>query len=252
MPADQETSVMLRTVQFGCTLSKPEADTLNAESGRLYTDMLVCHYRISRHKGIWLRPEQGERWEDRHGGLSILHAHSRDAAQQGCSTACKTAQACQQAGLATKYPSHRKRWRTTVWKASGIRRQDGTLRLARARGLEHKVRRAVVHWAAARHAARLVIGDVRDVADGKRLHTQAQQKIGVWSHGRQRAYMTYKAEAAGSTVLLVDEAYASQTCPGPLPDGTACLHCSTPRGGAMSVLCVGLRRTAMRWVRPSA
>src|SRR5215469_3145918 len=136
MPADQETSVMLRTVQFTCSLPKTEADTLNAESGRLYTDMLVCHYRISRHKGIGLRPEQGERWEDRHGGLSILHAHSRDAAQQGCYTACKTAQACEQAGLATtKYPSHRKRWRTTVWKASGIRLQDGTLRLARTKRL---------------------------------------------------------------------------------------------------------------------
>jgi hypothetical protein len=31
---------MLRTVQFGCTLSKVQADALNAESGRLYTDML--------------------------------------------------------------------------------------------------------------------------------------------------------------------------------------------------------------------
>ena len=59
---------MLRTVQCACTLSKDEADALNAESGRLYTDMLVCHYRIYRHKGVWLRPELGERWQDAHGG----------------------------------------------------------------------------------------------------------------------------------------------------------------------------------------
>src|SRR5262249_38896941 len=61
-------------------------------------------------------------------------AYSRDAAQHGFYTACKLAKACQAAGLDTRYPDHRKRWRTTVWKASGIRRQDGALRLARARG----------------------------------------------------------------------------------------------------------------------
>jgi hypothetical protein len=126
---------MLRTVQFVCTLPKDEADALNAESGRLYTDLLDRQYRIYRRQGIWLRPEQGERWEDRHGGPTTLHAHSRDAAQQGFYTACKTAKACKAAGLDTKYPYHRKLWRTTIWKTSGIRLQDGALRLARARGL---------------------------------------------------------------------------------------------------------------------
>jgi hypothetical protein len=126
---------MLRTVQFGCTLSKDDADALNAESGRVSTDTLVCHYRIYCHTGVWLRPEQGERWEDQHGGPTTLHAHSRDAAQQGFYHACTIAKACQAAGLDTKYPYHRKHWRTTVWKASGIRLQDGRLRLARARRL---------------------------------------------------------------------------------------------------------------------
>jgi hypothetical protein len=126
---------MLRTVQCAWSLPTAEADALTAESGRLYTDTLVCHYRISRRTGVWLRPEQGERWEDCHGGPTTLQTHSRDAAQQGFSTACTTARACQQSGLDTTYPYHRKRWRTTVWKASGIRLQDGTLRLARALGL---------------------------------------------------------------------------------------------------------------------
>jgi putative transposase len=93
----------------------------------------------------------------------------------------------------------------------------------RARDMEHKVSRAVVTWAKERQVTTLVIGDVRDVANGKRLNTKSQQKIGVWSHGRQRAYMTYKAEAAGIAVTLCAEAYTSQTCPGTLPDGTACL-----------------------------
>jgi hypothetical protein len=126
---------MLRTVQFTCTLSKDEADALHAESGRRYSDMLACHYRRCRRQCVWLRPELGERWEDRHGGPPTLHAHRRAAAQQGFYTACKIAQACQQAGLDTNYPYHRTRWRTTVWKASGIRLQDGALCLARARGL---------------------------------------------------------------------------------------------------------------------
>ena len=95
---------MLRTAQCTCTLPTDKADALNAESGRLYTDMLVCQSRISRRMGVWLPPEQGQRWQDAHGGATMLHAHSRDAAQQGFSTACTTARACQQAGLDTKYP----------------------------------------------------------------------------------------------------------------------------------------------------
>lgn len=351
---------MIRTVMVACSLSKANADTLNAESGRIYTDMLVSHYRLYRKQGIWLKGENGERWEDMHGGPTSLQAHSRDAAQQGFYTACKTAKACKALGLETKYPYKRKRWRTTIWKSSGIRVKEGTLLLARARGLpavpvalpshllplpasafhearlvwdraarhytwhlviedgllsepsppgdqtaaidlgeihpaavtdgkatiiitcralranaqytakrlselrakqdrkhtnsrswkrlqrrkvrflakqkrrardmEHKVSRAVVAWAKERQVKTLVIGDVRDVADGKHLAAKSQQKVGLWSHGRQRTYITYKAEAAGMTVTLCPEAYTSQTCPGTLPDGTACMQCYKPKG----------------------
>ena len=100
----------------------------------------------------------------------------------------------------------------------------------RARDMEHKISRAVVNWAKERQVSTLVIGDVRDVADGKRLNTKSQQKIGLWSHGRQRAYITYKAAAAGIAVTLVEEASTSQTCPGTLPDGTGCLQCYKPKG----------------------
>jgi hypothetical protein len=95
---------MLRTVRFACTIPKAEADALNAESGRIYTDMLVRHYRVYRKQGLWLAPPSGEHLEDALGSPTTLHAHCRDAAQPGFNKACKTAKACQQAGLATKYP----------------------------------------------------------------------------------------------------------------------------------------------------
>jgi hypothetical protein len=91
-----------------------------------------------------------------------------------------------------------------------------------------------------------VIGDVRDVADGKRLNTKSQQKIGLWSHGRQRSYIAYKAAAAGIAVTLVEEAYTSQTCPGTLPDGTGCLQCYKPKGRVYRCPACGFD-SASRW-----
>ncbi len=352
---------MLRTVQFACTLPKAEADALNAESGRVYTDILVQHYRRYRKQGIWLSPKSGERLEDALGGPTTLHAHSRDAAQQGFYKACKTAKACRDLGLEVNYPHKRKRFRTTIWKRTGIRKQAGMLLLARARGLppllvalpvhlsdlpvsaflearlvwdraarhhtwhlviedgraaeparggrivavdlgeihpaaltdgketviitcralranqqytakrlsqirskqtrkmkdsrrwqrlqrrtarflakqrrrardlEHKSSRVVVQFARERGAATLVIGDVRDVADGKHLQAKSQQKIGLWSHGRQRQYLTYKAEAVGIAVLLIDESYSSQTCP-------RCMQRYKPKGRIYRCLACG-------------
>jgi putative transposase len=84
----------------------------------------------------------------------------------------------------------------------------------RTRDIEHKVSRTVVDHAVAHQAGTLAIGDVRDVADGKRMHAKSQQKIGLWSHGKMREYITYKAQAAGITVELIDEHHTSKTCPG--------------------------------------
>src|SRR6516165_8932360 len=122
---------MLSTVQFPCSLPKAEADVLNAESGRIYTDMLVQHYRRYRKQGVWLSQKCGERLEDALGGPTTLHAHSRDAAQQGFYKACKTAKACRELGLQVRYPHKRKHFRTTIWKRAGIRLKDGKLLLAR-------------------------------------------------------------------------------------------------------------------------
>jgi putative transposase len=83
----------------------------------------------------------------------------------------------------------------------------------RIRDIEHKTSRAVVSFAMERQAGTLAVGDVRDVADGKRLSAKSQQKIGTWAHGRMRQYITYKAQAEGMTVVLANEHYSSQTCP---------------------------------------
>ena len=124
---------MIRTHILPCRLPRADADALNRESGRISTEVLVWHYRIYRRTRRWLSPQADERLNDSF-GPTTLHAHSRDAAQQGFAKACKTAKANR--GRGAKYPHRRKRYRTTVWKATGITREGNRLRLARAKGLE--------------------------------------------------------------------------------------------------------------------
>lgn len=323
------------------------ADALNAESGRIYSQVMVEQYRIYRKQGIWLSPKAQERLNDFYNANTqpLLHAHSIDAAQQGFAKACKTTREARKAGLLeAKYPHKRKRYRTTVWKNTGIRLKDGCLLLSLARGkqaikvelpeplkklsavsfvemrlvynqasrhyewhlvvdagltpqpvengrvaagdlgeihpitltdgeaaiviscrqlraqnqhtnsilakiqakqarhqpgsrrskrlirrkgrflakqerrkrdIEHKVSRAAVDWCVEHQVGTLALGDVRDIADGKRLNKKSQQKIANWSHRKMRSYIGYKAAAVGITVIdTVDEAYTSQTCAG--------------------------------------
>jgi putative transposase len=99
------------------------------------------------------------------------------------------------------------------------------------RDLEHKVSRAVVDWSILHQVGTLVIGDVRDVADGKRLNRKSQQKVSNWSHGQIRKYIAYKAEAEGIVVNdEVDEAYTSQTC-------VSCGRKRKPKGRIYSCEC---------------
>jgi putative transposase len=336
---------MMRVQSVPCPLAKAQADALNRESGRHYTNVLLWHYRIYRRTGHWLSEYAAKRLEDGLGGPSSLHANSRDAAQEGFYAACKVARSQQRMGLDLRSPHRRPVYRTTTWKHTGIRVHAGVLLLARARGLEpirvtlpdhlrtvpataykqvevvweragrgyhwhvtledgtepapppgsavvavdlgeshpaamtdgllavvvtgrrlraarqytqdtmqrvaemqskqsgtlkgsrrwkqlqarknrflaqqhprtraieHKGSRAVVGWAQERKAGTIVIGDVRDVADGKRLAAKSQQKIALWSHGTVRQYITYKAHAAGIQVELIDEHHTSKTCP---------------------------------------
>jgi len=120
---------MIRTHIVPCQLPRADADALNRESGRIYSETLIWQYRIYRRKGIWLSPGASERLGDAM-SATTLHAHSRHAAQQAFHKACKTARANRAIG--GKYPHNRKRYRTTVWKSTGIRLRSGTLLLARA------------------------------------------------------------------------------------------------------------------------
>ena len=82
------------------------------------------------------------------------------------------------------------------------------------RDIEHKIARSVVDWAQEREIGLLAIGDVRDIADGKRLNKKSQQKIANWSHGKIRKYIGYKAAEVGIQVNdKVSEQYTTQTCP---------------------------------------
>jgi putative transposase len=333
---------MIRTYVIPCDLPTTEADALNQESGRVYTTTLVAHYRVYRKKRRWLSPYAGQKLNDflTRGDPPLLHAHSKDAAQDGFYKACKTARANR--GDGARYPHKRKMWRTTIWKSSGIRDRGNHLLLACARGLapivvrlpeqilglpsravrevrlvydrcgrryqwhlviengkqpkaapgtntvavdlgeihpavatdgvtavvfsarelrakrqytakrmaylqsrqsrcrkksrrwwrlqkvknrfrakqqrrirdmEHKISRSVVDYAVEQQAGTLAIGDVRDVADKADKGALVNQKVSTWRHGKLRAYLTYKAEAEGIVVVLVDEHYTSQTCP---------------------------------------
>ena len=332
---------MVRTHIFPCKLPKDQADSLNRESGRIYTETLVEHYRVYRHTGHWLSSGAGEKINDSRSS-TFLTAHSRDAAQQGFYKACQSAAAIRKAGLEVRYPHQHRNYRTSIWKNSSIRKREDILLLSLARGkapicvglpstlrlldpeaflemrlvwdragrcyfwhlvveahlepaeppgdrvagvdlgeihpaavtdgeeavvfsarelrslaqythkrlaeirakqscktkasrswkrlqrrksrflaqqrrrrrdLEHKVSRAIVKWGVEQRVGTLAVGDVRDAADGVALGHITNQKISNWTHGRLRQYLGYKAQAAGITVVLVDEAYTTQECP---------------------------------------
>ncbi|RYF38387.1 MAG: hypothetical protein EOO38_24845, partial [Cytophagaceae bacterium] len=107
---------MIRTHVLPCRLPREVADSLNRESGRIYTDVMVWHYRAYRHSGQWVSQYVAMKWSDwrNKAQSSLLTAHSVDAAQEGFYKACKIAKATKGAG--GHYPRKRKFYRTTVWK----------------------------------------------------------------------------------------------------------------------------------------
>ena len=115
---------MIRTTIFECKINRQLADGLNRESGRIYTQAMVEHWRIYRHSGHWLSPAGLEKlldfYDKQNGVPALIHSHSVDAAQQGFPKACKTAKACRKIGLNNRYPHKRKMFRSTMWKNTGI------------------------------------------------------------------------------------------------------------------------------------
>ncbi len=332
---------MIRTHILPCSLPRPVADALNLASGSIYTQVLVSHWRVLRHKRHWLSEKSGTRWSDSCLPVKPLHAHSIDAAQQGFYKACATTRALRNAGIPeAQFPHWRKRFRTTIWKNTAIKKSGTVLTLSNGKGhqpitltlpghladllrilevrlvydkpsrrytwhvvvengkqpapasgttvvsvdlgevhpavigdtaeatlitcrerrhqkqghnkrlaaltqaisrttkdsrrhkrlmrakarmkakharvlrdIEHKISRAIVDGAVERQAGTIVLGDVRDIADGVALSKLTNQKISGWSHGTIRAYVEYKAQAEGIRLVLQNEHYTSQTCP---------------------------------------
>jgi putative transposase len=356
---------MVRVHHFRARISGSLADSLNAESGQVYTDALVRHWRVYRRHRHWLSRKAASRLQDAEfGPPSLLHSHSLDAAREGFYNACKTARHCRKQGLDNKFPHKRKRFRSTVWKNTAIRKDGDDLLLSLARGceygpirillpshlrdlsldafrevklvfnrsgyyewhvavengkepqdppgervaavdpgeihpltltdgeetlvitarelravqqwrnkklaeiqrkqaakmkgsrawrrlqqaknkllaktrrrrrdIEHKVSRVAAEWVRERQAGTVAFGDVRDVGDGKRLHRKGQQKVSQWTHGKVRAYFTYKVGEYGIEVEMQDEAYTTRTCPG-------CRHEHKPRGRDYVCPVCGLR-----------
>ena len=125
---------MIRTHTIPCHLPRALADALNLASGAIYTGILVAHWRTLRKKDLWLSETAGTRWSDSR-ICAPLHAHSIDAAQQGFYRACAVTRALRKAGLETaKFPYHRRKFRTTIWKNTAIRRKGDVLVLSNGRG----------------------------------------------------------------------------------------------------------------------
>ena len=331
---------MIRTHIIPCELRKDAADSLNLESGRIYTQTLVTHWRVYRNNRHWLSPGGAEKLNDFLNSERSLHAHTIDAAQQGFYKACTVALALRKVGIDGKFPYHRKKFRTTIWKSTAIKRDGAMLLLSNGRGndkivvhfsdalqsclrilevrlvydkavsrydwhivaedgkqlkpppgnntvsadigevhpavvgdeeeatiitcrelrhqkqghakrlasiaeaisrkekgsgrhrrllrtrsrmngkhrrtvrdMEHKISRTIVGVAVERKAGTIVVGDVRDAADGVSLGKRANQKISGWDHGKIRSYVEYKASAEGIKTVLQGERYTSQTCP---------------------------------------
>ena len=132
---------MIRTHVLRANINRQLADSLNHESGRIYSAVMVVHWRAWRKKGVWIRNRSAEKLNDLYDSYReesrLLHAHSTDAAQQAFYKACKTIKMVKQMGnREARYPWRRKRFRTTIWKNTGIRLREGNLLLSLARGRE--------------------------------------------------------------------------------------------------------------------
>src|SRR5262249_12967158 len=104
------------------------------QSGGIYTGVLITHWRAFRKKGHWLCEGSGKRWSDFRDRVA-MHAHSIDAAQEGFYKGCTTTRALRRDGIAeARFPHHRKRFRTTIWKNTAIKRKGDVLVLSNDKG----------------------------------------------------------------------------------------------------------------------
>ena len=126
----------MRTYIIPCKLNRDVADSLNLESGRIYTQVFVSHWRAFRKKNVWLSQYGAMGLNDYYNPEKALHAYTIDAAQEGFYKAIKTARAVRKIDPSAKFPHRTKRFRTTIWKQTGIKRDGGTLTLSNGRSNE--------------------------------------------------------------------------------------------------------------------
>jgi hypothetical protein len=50
---------MIRVLSIPCQIPRDQADSLNRESGRIYTATMVWHYRIFRRTKHWFSMAEG-------------------------------------------------------------------------------------------------------------------------------------------------------------------------------------------------
>ena len=129
---------MIRTHIVPCKLPRERCDELNLNSGRIYSNIVSRHWRLLKQKSLWLSQKSLTKLSD----LRLedkdlpMHAHTIDAAQQGFFKACDTTHALRKAGISANFPWRSKKFRTTVWKNTGIRHRDDALTLSAGRGRE--------------------------------------------------------------------------------------------------------------------
>jgi len=137
--------------------------------------------------------------------LGEIHPAALPEGQEPAIRACRALRATQQDRAKRRSQLRTQPARHKCGARSWQRRPRRTSRLLaqqprRARERDHPASRAGVPWATEHQVNTLVIGDGRDVAEGKRLSTQRQHKMGGWSPGRQRQDSPYTSAAAGIPV----------------------------------------------------
>lgn len=101
-------------------------DQLALECGKLYTQNLVCFWRVVRKKNIWLKPSSMMRWHS----SDKLHAHTADAVVQSFFSAMSGWREARKFNHKLKPPYKLKKFFKIQWKKSAIRVKNGMLALS--------------------------------------------------------------------------------------------------------------------------
>ncbi len=93
--------------------------------------------------------------------------------------------------------------------------------------LLHSFTKSLVRDADARGVSTIIVGDLKDIRDGKDWGDSGNQKFHKWPFDKVIKMLTYKARLAGIRVVKIEESYTSQTC---CKCGTICKSSRVHRG----------------------